>query len=80
MFEKNNKIWDTVRNSIKKEYDSKPVCNELYLKTEIKFCESKIKALISNNNLFLFQNGQKIFTQMFFEECRYTVKQKKKDN
>ena len=54
------------------------MCNELYLKTEIKLCESKIKVLISNNNLFLFQNGQKMFTQMFFEERKYIVKQKQK--
>ena len=36
-----NKIWNTVSNSIIKRFDSKPVCNEKYLKTKIKFFEGK---------------------------------------
>ena len=31
-----NGIWEKVRNSIKKEFESKPVHNEKYLKTKIK--------------------------------------------
>ena len=32
LLEKNNEIWEKLRNSIKKEFDSEPVYNEKYLK------------------------------------------------
>ena len=32
LLEKYNEVWEKVKNSIKKEFDSKPVCNEKYLK------------------------------------------------
>ena len=32
LLEKNNYIWEKVKNSIKKELDSEPVHNEKYLK------------------------------------------------
>ena len=36
LLEKCNGIWEKVKNGIKKEYDSKPVYNEKYLKAKIK--------------------------------------------
>ena len=38
----NNKVWDKVGNSIKIELDSKLMCYEKYLKTEIKPYTGKI--------------------------------------
>ena len=34
--EKYNKIWKKVSNIILKEFDSKPVCNEKFVKTKLK--------------------------------------------
>ena len=36
LLEKYNEIWEKVNNNSKKEFDSKPVCNEKYLKAKIK--------------------------------------------
>ena len=36
LLEKYNEIWEKVKNSIRKEFDSKPVYNEKYLKAKIK--------------------------------------------
>ena len=55
LLEKLNKIWKKVSNIIEKEFDSKPVYNENYLKTNIKSYNGKI------NN---FHNQSKIFTMM----------------
>ena len=37
-----NRIWDNVRNSINKGFDSESVYNEKYLKTRIKYYGGKI--------------------------------------
>ena len=34
LLEKSNEIWEKVKNSIKREFDSKPVYNEKYLKAK----------------------------------------------
>ena len=39
--EKHNEIWEKVRNSIKKEFDSEPVYNEKYLRTKINSYKEK---------------------------------------
>ena len=41
MLEKDNKIWDKVSNRIKKDFDSKSVDNEKYLKAKLKSCEGR---------------------------------------
>ena len=42
LLEKYNQIWEKVKNSIKKEFDSKPIYNEKYLKAKIKSYYGKI--------------------------------------
>ena len=42
LLEENNKIWENLSNSMKKMFDSEPVCNEKYIKIKIKFYEGKI--------------------------------------
>ena len=32
-----NTIWDKVNSDLKKEFDSKPICNKEFLKTKMKF-------------------------------------------
>ena len=41
MQEKYSEIWDKVRNTKKNGFDSEPIYDEKYLKTEIKFHEEK---------------------------------------
>ena len=38
LLNKYNTIWDNVNGDLKKELDSKPVCNKKFLKTKIKSC------------------------------------------
>ena len=49
--EKYNEIWEKVKNSLKKEFDSEPVHNEKYLKGKIKFYDGKINTNFHNNKI-----------------------------
>ena len=51
LLEKCNEIWERVKNSIKKEFDSETVYNEDCQKAEIKFCNGKIKKNFHNNKI-----------------------------
>ena len=42
LLEKYNEIWEKVKNSLKKEFDSEPVYNEKHLKANIKYYNGKI--------------------------------------
>ena len=62
LLEKYNEIWEKVKNSIRKEFDSKPVYNEKYLKAKIKSYNGKstqiftiIKYQEKVLNLFIYQ-------------------------
>ena len=49
--EKYNEMWEKVKNSIKKEFDSEPVYNEQYLETKIKSYKVKINTNFHNNKI-----------------------------
>ena len=49
LLEKSHQIWEKVINSIKKEFNSQPVYNEKYLKTNIKSYNGKINTNLHNN-------------------------------
>ena len=51
LLEKDNEIWEKVKNSIKKEFDSKPIYNEKYLKAKIKSYNGKISTNFLNNKM-----------------------------
>ena len=61
LLEKYNEIWEKVKNSIKKELDSKPRYNEKYLKAKVKSYNGKINTNVQDNkiprvlNLFVHQ-------------------------
>ena len=42
MLKKYSKIWNIASNTMEEAFDSKPVYNEKYLKTKIKFYEGKV--------------------------------------
>ena len=51
LLEKYNEIWETVKNSINKEVDSEPVCNEKYLRAIMKSFNGKINTNFCNNKI-----------------------------
>ena len=51
LLEKYNEIWEKVKNSIKKEFDSKPIYNEKYLKAKIKSYNGKISTNFHNKKI-----------------------------
>ena len=91
LLEKYNEIWKKVTNIIKKEFGSKPVSNEKYLKTKIK--STKINKSCCNNKIpkegsqciYLsvilinspYKKDKNYYPQVFLEECKYVVKEKK---
>ena len=81
-----NAIWEKVKNSIKKEFDSEPVYNQKYLKAKINFHNNKIlKEGSQFVFLFLsvllidpvFRTGKNYYPEVFLEECKYVIKEKK---
>ena len=90
---KYNEIWEKVTNIIYKELDSDPVYNKKYIKTKIKPCNGKINAHFQDNKIpiegshFIFlsiiwidsflRTGKNCYPQVFLEECKYVVKEKK---
>ena len=93
LFEKYNEIWEKVKNIIKKEFDSELVYNEKYLKAKIKSYSGKINTNFHNNKIpkegsqficlsvtlinSVFRTGKNYYPQVFLEECKYVVKEKK---
>ena len=51
LLEKYNEIWEKVKNSIKKEFNSEPVYNEKYLIAKIKSYNGKINTNFHNNKI-----------------------------
>ena len=88
LLEKYNEIWEKVKNSLKKEFDSEPVYNEKYLKAKIKSYNGKIKTKIPKKGSQLicliailidsvFRSGKSYYPQVFLQECKYVVIEKK---
>ena len=89
--EKYNQIWEKVKNSLKKEFDSEPVYNGKYKtksyddKTNTNFHNNKIPKEDSQY-LYLsvimidsiFRTGKNYYPQVFLEERKYVVKEKKR--
>ena len=51
LLEKYNEIWEKVKISPKKEFDSEPVYNEKHLKAKIKSYNGKINTNFHNNKI-----------------------------
>ena len=93
LFEKYNEIWENVRNNIEKEFDSELVYNKKYLKAKLKSYNGKIKTNFHNNKIpkevsqficlsailidSVIGTGKNYYPQVFLEECKYVVKEKK---
>ena len=93
LVEKYNEVWEKVKNSIRKEFGSKPVYHEKYPKPKIKSYNGKINTNFRNNKIptegsqficlsvisinSVFRNSKKYYPQVFLEKCKYAVKEKK---
>ena len=93
LLEKYNEIWEKVKNSLKKEFDSEPVYNEKYLKAKIKSYNGKINTNFLDNKIpkessqficlsviligSVFRTNKNYYPQVFLEEYKYVVKEKK---
>ena len=91
--EKYNEIQRNVLNSLKKEFDSKPIYNEKYVKAKIKFNNGKINSNFHSINIpkddlqyvclsvvllgASFRTGKNYYPQVFLEECKYVIKEKR---
>ena len=88
LIKKFNTFWDKVSADIKKEFDSKPVCNK-FLKTKIKsrsdeaadFYDKETAKADSNHNcltVISFDSALKkdeiYYSQLFLKECKYIDK------
>ena len=51
LLEKYNEIWEKVKNSIKKKFDSEPVYNDKYLKAKIRSYNGKINTNFHDNKI-----------------------------
>ena len=87
------KFGKKISKSIKKEFDSEPIYNGKYLKTKTKSCKGKVNTNFHNNKIpkegsqciflsvilinFVFRTDNNNYPQVFLEECKYVVKEKK---
>ena len=93
LLEKYNEIWEKVKKIINKESDSKPVYSEKYLKAKIKSYNGKINTNFQNYEIpregsqficlsvilinSVFRAGKNCYPEVFLQECKYDVKEKK---
>ena len=91
-----NKIWKKVKNTINKEFNSDRVYNKNDLKTKTKSYNGKINTNFHNMKIpkegsqciclslilidSVFRTGNNYYPQVFLEECKYVVKEKKMSN
>ena len=79
-----------VENSITKEFGSEPVYNEKYLKAKINLVMEKSTHIFTiirfsiylfiSFNRFCFRIAKNYYPQVYLEECKYIVKEKKMPN
>ena len=89
LLEKYNTIWDKVSTDIKKEFDSEPVYNKHFLKTEIKsyldevtdFYDKEIPTVDCNYICLpeisldsALKRHKNYYWQVFLKECEYIKK------
>ena len=90
LLEEYNELWEKVKISINKDFDSEPVCNEKYLKAKMKTYNGKIKTNFHNNKIpnkgcqcicllvilidSVFRTDKNYYPEVFLEECKHVVK------
>ena len=93
LLKKCNAIWHKIGDLLKKESDREPVYDNKYIKTKIKIYNNKINTNFQGNKipedneccacLFVILSDsiinvdEKLYPQIFLEECKYVIKKKK---
>ena len=93
LLEKYNEFWEKLTNIIKKEFDSNSVYIGKYIKTKIKVYNKKVNTNFHGNKMpkeslecvclsvvlldLVLKKDYKYCTQVFLEECKHAVKEKK---
>ena len=96
LLEKYNEIWEKVKDSLKRELDSKPVYNKKYLKAKTKYYNGRINTNFHNNKIpkedsqylclsvilidYPFRRDKNLHSQVFLDECKYVIKEKRIHN
>ena len=82
VLEKYNEIWKKIINSIKKESDRESVYNEKYLKIKSKTSKEGSQSICLSAILIdlVYKTDKSYYPQVFLEECKYIVKEKKMFN
>ena len=96
ILKKYNEIWQKVTKIIYKEVDSNPVYNEKYIETKIKVYVKKVNTNFHGNKIpieslecvclslilldAVYRKNNKYFPQVFLEECKDVVTEKKIHN
>ena len=91
--EKHNEIWQEVKDSLKKEFDKESIYIKKYLKAKIKPYNGKINTNFHNYKIpkedsqyiclsvilinSVFRADRFYYVQVFLEQCKYVVKEKK---
>ena len=81
LLEKDNEIWEKVKGSLKREPDSKPVYNKIYLKNQHEFHPNKIpkedSQYICLSVILIdsaFRTGKNYYPQVL-EKSKYAIKE-----
>ena len=89
LLEKYNTIWDKVSAGVKKEFDSEPIYNKIFLKTKIKchgdevtdFCNKEIPKANSNHTCLAvislestLKKDENYYLQVFLKKYKYINK------
>ena len=85
LLEKHNTIWDKVSDDIKKEFDSKFVCNKNYFNTKIKYYDNEVTDFYDKKDPkldynhtclaaifldFALKKDDNHYPQLFLKECK----------
>ena len=96
LLERYNGIWDKRSYASGREFDINPVYKKKYLKTRTKSYKGEINSNFHSNGIqkeryetmclsatlidTVFRTGKNYYPQVFLEECKYIVKEKKIHN
>ena len=89
VLDKYNKIWDKIKENLNIKFNSKPICDQKYLKAKVREFDGKIKTNFLGDGVpkenmhyiciacITIDAGMKMekkYPQVSLEECKYRVK------
>ena len=92
ILEKYFEIWNKIKSLVEKEFNNEPVYNDKCIKTKIKIFNDRVYTNFQHNKIpkgneycaclsvirfCFFNSGKEYYLQIFLEECKYAIKNKK---